>query len=144
MPGSSARKSRAGNQKHLDRNREWSRNNRERANASRRAAYARNKAECPEALVTNRRAEKLKQRYGLTPEQHVKLFEEQHFRCAICSTDTPGSKVGWHTDHDHLTGNVRGILCHKCNVLLGNARDDEETLLSAAAYLKRSREGAAS
>jgi hypothetical protein len=43
-------------------------------------------------------------------------------------------------DHCHTTGAVRGILCHHCNLLLGHAKDAEDTLLSAVTYLRGSRQ----
>lgn len=57
-----------------------------------------------------------------------------------CGATTPGiSNRDWSLDHDHKTKKFRGIICHPCNVLLGQARDSEEVLLGAIEYLKRSR-----
>ena len=38
--------------------------------------------------------------------------------CDLCRTGTPGTN-GWHVDHDHATGKVRGVLCYRCNTSLG-------------------------
>ncbi|MGE0844214.1 MAG: endonuclease VII domain-containing protein [Candidatus Nanopelagicales bacterium] len=75
-------------------------------------------------------------RYGLTPETYEELRAAQEDRCAICRTDTPGGRGElWHVDHDHATGAVRGLLCHMCNVGIGNLRDDPAILRRAADYL---------
>ena len=77
----------------------------------------------------------LRSRYGLTEAKWEALFQAQGRKCAICATDNPKSKVGWHTDHDHKTGTVRGILCENCNRGLGMYQDDIGFLRKAAAYL---------
>jgi len=64
------------------------------------------------------------------------LTRLQSGRCAICG-DPPG-KRGLHLDHDHLTGIVRGLLCHRCNFGIGLFRDSEELLMRAITYLGRS------
>ncbi len=54
--------------------------------------------------------------------------------CAVCV------QVGVerrHVDHDHRTGEVRGILCVNCNGGLGQFRDDPAVLRRAADYLDR-------
>ena len=62
--------------------------------------------------------------------------------CAICGADEAGrtSKSGkpnrLHIDHDHATGMVRDLLCHHCNLGIGNLRDSIDILRSAIAYLE--------
>lgn len=60
--------------------------------------------------------------YGITPEQYATLWNKQGEACAICRTSVNGSGRAWHVDHDHDTGYVRGILCHRCNVSLGRSK----------------------
>jgi hypothetical protein len=83
-----------------------------------------------------RRKEHLKARYRLTLEQWEALFESQGRCCAICQNPDPGWKRGWHTDHDHETNKVRGILCHLCNRTLGHAKDNIDWFLAFVAYLQ--------
>ena len=77
-------------------------------------------------------------RFGLTPEGYDTLLAAQGGGCAICSTRDPGGRWGTHfaVDHDHDSGSVRGLLCSRCNVMLGNAKDDPERLRAAASYLE--------
>lgn len=78
--------------------------------------------------------------YGITYAQHQAMFAAQGGRCAICKSDKPGSKgKGWHVDHDHKTGTVRGLLCHFCNTAIGSLKDDPDLLRAAAEYLESSR-----
>lgn len=56
--------------------------------------------------------------------------------CEICKTDVPsGPKKSWCLDHDHQTGQARGILCAACNVGLGMFKDNVDILDSAMKYL---------
>ena len=79
-------------------------------------------------------------RYGLTQLDWDALVATQAGRCAICRTDTPGGRGElWHIDHCHDTGRVRGLLCHNCNVGIGNFRDDPTLLARAIEYLATKR-----
>jgi len=74
---------------------------------------------------------------GFKPEVYYKLLEQQNKKCAICGGDGGGRVLN--LDHDHETGKVRGLLCHHCNIALGNFRDNISSLISAAKYLMKSR-----
>jgi hypothetical protein len=65
---------------------------------------------------------------------YIKLLERQSGRCAICNVP-PSSTVPLCIDHDHETGQVRGLLCTKCNVGIGVLGDTAEHLRKALAYL---------
>lgn len=83
------------------------------------------------------RTRHLRKKYGLTVEQYSDMFAAQGFACAVCGSDNSRNTSGnWHTDHSHVTGKVRGILCHKCNAGLGMADDDPSRLDLMAQYLR--------
>lgn len=86
--------------------------------------------------VVKRRAV-LKATYGLTIEQYDSILESQGNSCAICKIDTPSGRGRFHVDHNHITGEIRGLLCHHCNLALGNFKDDVPTLLNAINYLNK-------
>lgn len=90
-----------------------------------------------EANKDQQAAKNREARYGLTVAQHDELLSKQHGLCAICKTATPAGKGTWHVDHCHASGNVRGLLCHHCNVGLGHFKDTPETLRQAAEYLEK-------
>lgn len=79
------------------------------------------------------RSTHLNRAYGLTISQAIDLYEAQGSCCAICKSSlSDGEKC---VDHCHTSGNVRGILCHSCNKLLGFAHDDVVILKNAIDYL---------
>ena len=73
--------------------------------------------------------------YGLTSQEYIELHNSQDGKCAICKQE-PSTKRGLHIDHDHKTGVVRGLLCHNCNIGIGNFLEDESIMLEAIKYLK--------
>lgn len=84
----------------------------------------------------NAKRRHLAKHYSITTDEWDAMLRAQGERCAICGTDTPAGR-GWHTDHCHTTGKVRGILCIHCNAGLGQFRDSAEVLSKAAEYLRR-------
>lgn len=57
------------------------------------------------------------QRYGLTEEQYRQLYDPP--LCCICASDGSNSKLGLSIDHCHETNVIRGLLCARCNYLVG-------------------------
>ncbi len=86
--------------------------------------------ETADAIYTRR----LRNFYGITPADYERILEKQGGGCAICHGGTNG-RGRFHVDHCHTTGIVRGLLCAKCNLLLGHADDDTRRLRAAIAYL---------
>lgn len=60
-------------------------------------------------------------------------MEAQNWACVICQR-IPKTKLD--VDHNHVSGEFRGMLCKRCNTALGKFQDSPEMLLRAAAYLK--------
>lgn len=74
--------------------------------------------------------------YGIGIDEYHLMVEQQGGACAICLQKSERLAV----DHDHTTGEVRGLLCVNCNIGLGNMRDSVEALENAIRYLSRSPE----
>jgi hypothetical protein len=73
-------------------------------------------------------------RYGIELGDYDRLYRGQSGVCAICRRAT-GRTRRLSVDHDHKTGEVRGLLCRPCNDVLGLARDDPAFFLRAIEYL---------
>ena len=61
----------------------------------------------------------------------------QRGRCAICGVEEQKLKRILYYDHDHLTGQGRGLLCHACNVGLGWFRENPQAMRAAADYIEK-------
>lgn len=96
---------------------------------------------CHRARIQQRAEVKLGM-YGLTRAERRTLEEAQGHACAICgrpesALHQSGSRRRLCVDHDHATGAVRGLLCSRCNLVLGRMGDDSDLLRRAADYLDR-------
>lgn len=79
-----------------------------------------------------------KKTYSLTEQDVRDLMDLFKGTCHICgkSLVTPESQKSYAIDHDHKTGEIRGLLCKLCNVGLGHFQDSPELLEKAAQYLR--------
>lgn len=75
---------------------------------------------------------------GLTRADYDAMLVAQHGVCAICRTPPPPERV-LVVDHDHDTGEIRGLLCSPCNRGIGNLRDDPGLVYAALRYLEGGR-----
>lgn len=91
----------------------------------------------PDQVVYNARQALLRS-YKITQADYDALLQKQSNKCAICKSSDTGRKTSvlFLVDHDHKTGKVRGLLCHKCNAAIGMLRDSIEILNFAIEYLK--------
>ncbi len=78
-----------------------------------------------------------KQRYQLAPGEYEAMLQSQNGKCAICQRTDNNGRGGFHVDHCHDLGHVRGLLCHGCNVSLGHFQHDTAVLESAISYLNQ-------
>lgn len=102
--------------------------------------------ECTKASVQPEQAEKktkykrdwhLLRQYGLTEADVDDMRQKQTYKCAVCGMhETHAPKQRLYVDHSHMTGKVRKLLCHHCNVALGHLRDDRTILARLDQYLK--------
>lgn len=89
---------------------------------------------CKDQRVKNLSAHKARYRlrtYGLANEDYLRMLKEQKSSCAICGCADRKLCV----DHDHITGKVRALLCHKCNYSIAGFGESPMVVESALTYL---------
>lgn len=89
----------------------------------------------------------LRSAFGITAEEYDSMLEAQLGLCAICGRPERSKKNNSSelrrlaVDHDHMTGKVRALLCHHCNLAIGSLDDDHMIVLKAYQYLLLHKEG---
>lgn len=84
----------------------------------------------------------LQYKFGITLDQYRGMLEAQNYTCAVCGklngTDMhrPGVTKELSVDHNHRTGQLRGLLCNDCNRAIGQLQDSPELCRKAAEYLE--------
>lgn len=139
--------------------RRWYEKNKERVHAERRAYRAANREKLDAAkrawekanpeLVSMQRARRrvkamnarlngdLRYHYDITLERYEQILKQQGGVCAICKKlEVTARTKRLVVDHDHKTGKIRGLLCHRCNCGLGYFKDDRSLIALAIEYLQ--------
>jgi len=90
-----------------------------------------------ERIALNDRKRILKKKYNITMEEYNKMFADQNGCCKICGDHYSSLAHGLVVDHCHITGNVRSLLCGRCNTAIGLFKEDVETIKNAIEYLRK-------
>lgn len=101
--------------------------------ARRRNYYEKN----PEQRARDRRRDAITSKYNVRVSWIEDLLKHQKGRCAICKSKQSKGFKSLCVDHSHSSGEVRGMLCDRCNSGIGQFRDDPALLASAILYLVR-------
>lgn len=99
-----------------------------------RLEYVRNN---PDKQKNSNRAYRLN-KYGISVGEFNRIFNEQEGKCLGCQRHQSEFSKRLAVDHDHSTGQVRGLLCAACNLILGHAQDNSDVLVSLIKYLEKS------
>lgn len=126
-----------------ERIRQYAFKNKEKIQESQRKKYQKNKhiicIKEKEYRIRNkeyiafRSIEKL---YGINKEEYNNIFEKQNGCCKICGVHQSELKKALCVDHDHNTNIIRGLLCNKCNIVLGLMKDDTLIFKNMIYYLE--------
>lgn len=148
-------------EKELERNRAYRKQNAEKIAEQRKDKYERNKTEILEKARDNYDLEKkLKKRaysakyrksdygrrkikdlyllrnYKLSLDDFNLMMQQQNESCAICLVKVEDTKnKALVVDHNHLTGEVRGLLCSNCNTGIGLLQESQEVMQRACNYI---------
>lgn len=107
-----------------------------------------NKEKLKEYYILNKEKIKLRTRvnnyktqFGIDIDTYNIMLEEQNGCCAICGISILKLKKNFSVDHCHSSLKVRGLLCSKCNTVLGFVNDDINILKNCISYLKKYKDG---
>ncbi len=81
-----------------------------------------------EKVLAGMRNTNYKRKYGITADEADAMYSKG---CKVC-----GGTHRLHIDHNHENGEIRGVLCHNCNLGIGYFKDNTNRLLAAVEYLK--------
>jgi len=120
-------------------NAKWKENNPEKARAASRASAAKFYIDNPDRVKANGLRALRFRKYGISEIDMKVRLKLQEGRCLICQKEfsSESRMTVPSVDHDHTTGEVRGLLCGRCNTGLGSFKDSAESCIRAAAYLRR-------
>ena len=114
-----------------ERSKNWYHDNQERESAKGKTRYLLNRAE----VLAKMKERKCLAKYGITLQQRDEMLRKQENRCANpgCRREIPDGGL---LDHNHETGENRGILCSQCNMVLGLVQESVSCLNGLEQYLR--------
>lgn len=92
--------------------------------------------ERPTCYSCLKRHSKFMERYGLSIEEYENRFIKQEGKCLICSRHQSLLLKRLRVDHNHETGEIRGLLCDQCNTAIGLFKEDTEIMKKAISYIE--------
>ena len=96
--------------------------------------FGKNATECRACSSAKAHGAMIAKTYGLTPDEYDALLKLQGGKCAICRARPVSKRLA--VDHDHGDGEVRGLLCSRCNHdLMGSAWDSLAIVAALWHYL---------
>lgn len=87
--------------------------------------------------MTSSREWYLRSRHKITLKEFDDIENSQNGKCAICNVSKEASPRGLAVDHNHGTGEIRGLLCLRCNLGLGYFKDNIQLMQNAINYLTK-------
>lgn len=103
-------------------------------------SYYKFKKENPEKYKIKMRESAWKEQgINCNNELYNKMFNKQSGYCAVCGKHQSELKRRFDVDHNHITNNIRGLLCNSCNAAIGSLGADSgiELLLKAIDYIRK-------
>lgn len=85
----------------------------------------------------NKQWENKLKKYGLSLDNFNQMHNTQKGKCVICLKPPSGKNKKLCVDHNHETGKVRALLCHRCNMLVGCLENEKELVYKIMDYVKR-------
>lgn len=78
------------------------------------------------------------QSFGIRFEEYKSIYDFQNGCCAVCERHSSEFSRALDVDHNHTTGEIRGLLCNLCNTGIGKFKDNVDLLEKCIKYLKKS------
>jgi len=125
-------------EKYLKQARKWAKKNPQKLIKIRKKWYSKNKDYFRNLA--------LKSKYGITLEEYNQMCISQNNKCAICKKSE--TFIDYKTkknrklvvDHNHKTGQIRGLLCNRCNIIIGKIEENQKILFLINDYLNKWKE----
>ncbi len=124
-----------------DKKKQYRLENKEKISEQNKKYYLENKEKVKELrkfkyCPRRQRENNLIRKYDITLDDYNKMLQEQNGCCAICFVKAENTKNKvLVVDHNHLTGEVRKLLCKACNTSLGLLKESQEIIANLSRYL---------